>query len=241
MSIAIDVLLILIFILFVVIFTKNGLFLTIFKIGKAWLSLFCSIALGPWFAARLEGWFLNGLITKGINDTLSSLVQDNANHYSLSELFQNLPEGLLNFLNHFGISLPALEAEYGSHTYATEEIIAAISERFSEPCVELISAIASHVFCFVVTYIFLNWLGKKRDRRLVFFYIDRVLGFIVSVPLGISVVLALSVLLHTIVQVSLAFNTNSILLPIYNNSYLLRFINEYDVIGAVKSIIQTII
>ena len=68
MSIFIDLVLIVIFAVFVVIFSKNGFARTAYKIGKTWLSVFCSIILGPWLAGKLETLFLRQAITDGINN-----------------------------------------------------------------------------------------------------------------------------------------------------------------------------
>ena len=127
MSIVIDVALVLTFALFVISFTKNGFAGSIIKIGKGWISLFFSFVLNPFVTDRLHEWVLCRPITNGINNTLVTLLETNPNGYSLSQLFERLPQGFVGLLSNFDINLKVLEAEYGSSTEATKEILADIA------------------------------------------------------------------------------------------------------------------
>ena len=238
MSIFIDVCLLAVFVVFVVMFSKYGFARTVYKIGKTWLSLFCSIILGPFVSERLREWFLQDLIAKGVNNTLTDLVANNPNGYTLSELFQNLPDGFVSFLNNFDISLPLLEVEYGSATEATNEIIFAISEIIAGGCAKLVSDFVGHVVCFVVALIFFAWLNFEiRKRRIGFFrVIDQIIGFVAGLVIGYCAVFGLSVLLHTIFQVVVAFNAQSSVTTIYENSYIFKFVAEFNMLGAVKQL-----
>ena len=110
MSIVIDVLLVIVVAIFVVYFTKMGLTKAIDIVGRQWLSLFISMATGPLISDRIKAWFLSPSVTGGIHRTLVDIVENNPNGYSISELFLNLPQGVIHFLEQFRISLPELEA-----------------------------------------------------------------------------------------------------------------------------------
>ena len=167
LSIVMDVVLVGIFLWMLILFTKQGFAYTIYKIGKTWMSLFCSMILGPWVSGFLEKLFFRRVITNGVYRTLADLIENNANGYNLQELFNNLPQHFINFLDYNGINLAELEAEYGSYTEASEEIIRAMADKIANPCIGMVSSIIGHVIGFIVPLIFFTWLGYKiRSRRI---------------------------------------------------------------------------
>ena len=243
LSIIVDIFLISLFVFFVVFFSKYGFAKTIYKLGKTWMSFFVSMILGPWVSGVLDKLFLRKAITSGVQNTLIDLVENNANGYNLEELFMNLPEGFVGFLRQYGISLPELEAEYGSYTEASEEIIRGMAERIATPCIEMVSGIIGHVLGFVVPLIFFSWLSYKiRSRRVPFFrYVDHVSGFITGALVGYCAALGLSMLVHTAFQVIMAFDSHSIVADIYNNSYLFKFLCEFDTFGAISGFFRNVL
>ena len=236
MSIAIDIIIVAIFLLFVIRFTMQGFARTVFKIGKTWLSLFTSIAIGPFISGRIREWFLSDTITKGIKNTLADIVANNPNEYNIGIMFESLPKPFISFLEHFNISLPALEMEYGTYTTATDEILDAIALRIATPCADLVAQIAGHIICFLITFFFFRWLNLKiRSTRVPFFrYADKVVGFVVGSAIGISAAVAFSMILYTVFQVIVVYDAHSPVASIYDNSYIFKFINQIDFVGMIK-------
>ena len=239
----IDAILVAIFLVIMITFLKFGFARTIYKIGKTWLSVVCSALLGPWVANLLQRLFLRNAITGGIHSALKQLVENNANDYNLQQLFENLPENFVDFLENFGVSFSALEAEFGSATYASAEIVEAIAQRLAAPCIEMASSIIGHIIGFIVPWIFFGWLNFKirRCRKPFFRIADRVSGFFVGVSVGYIAVVVISVVLQTIFQVIVAFDMNSGVIKIYESSFVFRFLSNFDTIGAVKQIIQGLV
>ncbi len=235
-SIVIDVLLVALFLFFIIIFSKYGFARTIDRIGKTWMSVFTSVILGPFVSTRIHDWFLGTAFTNGVKNTLITIVEENPNGYSLSELFQNLPEGMLRFLNNYDISLVELEATYGSATVANDAILQAIAERIAEPCATTVAKIAGHVICLVFSLLFFKWLDFEiKKRALPFFrYVDHVTGFLIGIAVGYCSVLGVSLLLNTIFQSVVAFDANSGVVTVYENSYIFRYISEFDLWATVK-------
>ena len=242
MSIFIDLLLVAVFVFFAILFTKYGFARTAKKIGKTWLSVFCSMVLGPWVAGKLETLFLRKAITAGFNNTLTKLVENNPNDYDLAQLFARLPEGFVKFLNGYGINFADLEAEFGSSTTATTDIIRAISEKMATPCVGMISSIVGHVICFVVPLILFAWLDVQiRNRKYPFLrYVDHVSGFVVGATVGYCAAWGIAVVLYTMFQVVVCFDANSVVTKIYTNSYVFRFLNEFNTIEFLKKTLMTL-
>ena len=243
MSIVIDILIILIFIAVVAFFTKYGLDRAILKIGNAWLSLALTFLIGPWVTGLLEDLFLREVIVGGVYNSLTDLIAHNANGYNLAELFEKLPANFVAFLDGLGASLPALEAEFGAYTEASSEIIQAMAERIATPCVSVISSLVGHVLGFIVPWLFFRWLKYEiqKDNAHTFFRVfDHIGGFVVGVAGGYFIVLALAVLTKTVFQVIIAFDASVELMPIYHNSFVFRFLGEFDTFGAIKRAIEAI-
>ena len=241
-SVCIDLLLIGLFLFFLIRFAKYGFARTVYKIGKTWLSLFCSAALGPWVASWVEK-FIDSPITNGIHRTLQQLVENNANEYNLGQVFENLPAGFVRFLEHYGVDFAALEAEYGSSTYAGAEILRAISERLSAPCVENIASAIGHAVCFVVSLLFFAWLNFEiKKRRFAFFrYVDQFAGIVAGLAIGYCASFALALIIHMAFQVVVCFNAQSGVTRVYGQTYVLRFLNEFNVIEFLKNVWQAIV
>lgn len=243
MSILVDIILVVIFLIILIFFTKYGLDRALYKIGKAWLALACSFFIGPTITGFLEDIFFTGFITDAVHSSLVELIEHNANGYNLAELFASLPQNFVNFLDSFGASLTALELEFGSYTEASSEIISAMAERIATPCVSTISSILGQIIGFLVPWLFFKWIAyelKKDSKHSFFRFFDHVGGFIVGVALGYLAVMGLSVLTRTVFQVIIAFNSNVQLMTIYDNSFVFKFVAEFDIFGIIANIFQTV-
>jgi hypothetical protein len=93
-AILIDLILVGLFLFFVILFLKFGFAKTVYKIGKAWLSVICSMVLGPWVAEQLQKLFLRRMITNAVHSTLSNLVNNNANEYRVIQIGED--DGIVN-------------------------------------------------------------------------------------------------------------------------------------------------
>lgn len=237
---AIDVLLIATFLAFVITFLKNGFARTIYKIGKTWLSVVCSMMLGPWVSKLLQDLFLRRVITNGIYSALDNLVQNNANDYNLQQLFENLPESFTTLIGNYGVSFEALEHEFGSATQATPAILQTIAERLATPCIDITSSIIGHAVGFIVPLLFFGWLNLKikRTRNTFFRVIDRISGLFAGVAVGYVAVVAISVALQTIFQIIVAFDMNNPVVIVYERSWVFRFFSNFDTIAAFKKVLQ---
>ena len=241
-SIIIDILFLSVFALIVFFFTKFGLDRALLRIGRKWLSLACALIIGPSITNLLERWFLTDGITSAVHKSLVTVIDHNANGYNLKELFEQLPQGFVKFLDGLGASLSALEAEFGSYTEAGDEIIFAMAERIATPCVNLISSIIGMVLGFVIPWLFMKWLTYEIEKDEIPFFrvLDRIGGFLVGAAAGYTVLLGVCLLVRTIFQITVAIDASVTVMDIYYNSFIFRFIGEFDTIGMIKRLIQAI-
>lgn len=243
MSVFIDVALIITFVLFVISFTKNGFAGTIIRIGKTWISLFFSSVLNPLVSGMINDWFLFRPVQSGINNTLVALIENNPNKYNLSQLFDKLPAGFLGLLRHFGISLSELEAEYGSATEASEQILGDIATKIATPCAKAISGILAYIVCFIASLLFFVWLNRKiKQRRTPFFrFIDGIMGFVIGTAVGACAVFGIVTVIYTVFQIIIVFDASSSVTAVYEGSYVFKYVNELDAIGMLKNLFSSII
>ena len=237
-SIVIDVALVAVLVLFIVSYTRNGFVGTLIKLGQNWLSLLVSFVISPLVSGLLQDLFLFRWISNGIQGTLTTIIETNPNGYNLSELFSNLPAGFVGLLNHFNISLPALEAEFGSATTASESILAEIANRIAAPCSSAIASILAYIICFILTKLAIKWLDwKLRQRRSSFFRkVDGVMGFIMGTVIGLCAVFGITWVTYTVFQLIIVFDASNPIFTVYENSYVFKFIKEFDFIGLFKNI-----
>ena len=242
MSIVVDIILIVVFLVFIIFFTKYGLDKALYKIGKAWLALACAFFLGPLITSLLEGLFITDMVTNAIYNSLNDLITYNANGYNLAELFESMPANFVNFLDSLGASLTALEAEFGSYTEASDTIIRTMAERIASPCISGLSTILGHVFGFLIPWLFMKWISyelQKDEKHAFFRASDHVGGFLVGACVGYAAVMGISILMSTIFQVVIAFDSSVQVMTIYNNSIVFKFLAEFDAMGTLSKLIQT--
>ena len=242
-AILVDVVIVLIFLGVVVFFTKHGLDRAIHMIGKAWLSVACSLFVGPKITGLLENLFIREGITGAVHSSLTNLIEHNANGYNLAELFANLPAGFVRFLDGLGASLSALEAEFGSYTEAGPEIVRAMAVRIADPCVGAISTIIGSFLGFIIPFLFFKWIEfeiKKDNSHMFFKVLDHAGGVLVGAAAGYALVLGIALLTRTAFQVIVAFDATIPVMDVYNSSFIFKFLAEFDTFGTISRLVQTV-
>ena len=226
MSILVDILIILVFVGVLVFFTKYGLDRALLKIGKAWLSFACALVIGPKITQLLERLFIRDAITGAVHNSLVGFIEDNPNGYNLAELFDNLPDGFVSFLDGLGASLSALEAEFGSYADASDAIVNEMATRIATPCIDVLSSIIGIILGFIIPWIFMRWIAFEieKDRLPFFRFFDHVGGFLVGIGAGYALVLGLCLLTRTAFQIAVAYDSSFNVMEIYNGSYVFKFI-----------------
>ena len=235
----IDVLLVAVFLFFVLLFLKFGFAKAVYKIGKSWISIVCSLILGPLVAGKVRDVFLDKFITDGLYSGLKIYIDQNANGYNLHQLFNNLPDGFVKFIGSYNVDIGLLEAEFGAIEHPSSEIVMVIAQRLAAPCISMLSGIIGYLVCFFVPLIFFTWLNLKirRCRRPFFRHVDRVSGLFVGIAIGFCASVALSILIQTIFQVTLAFDMKSSVADIYKDSIIFDFLTKIDMSSAIRNLL----
>ena len=233
MHIVTDIILVALFILAVVLLTKSGLAKALQKVGKKTWSLLCSALLGPWVSERLMDWFLRDAISGGVYSSVTKIIENSDTGTNLSALFDRLPDGFVRFLNGLGVNIDTLAAEYGDVTHASEEVMRAFANQIATPCINVVSTIIGYVVTFIAVALILWWItrGVERSEKKFFKVLDKIGGFLSGCVLGYCVTALLSIFVFTMFQVVLAFNAESLIMDVYNHSYVFKFLKEFDALG----------
>jgi uncharacterized membrane protein required for colicin V production len=162
-------------------------------------------------------------------------------------LFERLPQEFVKFLNNLGVGIESLKAEYGQVVEANAEILHGMADKISAPIVGIISSIIGSVVCFVVPLIFFAYLNRRSklaESNSVIRFFDKVGGVFAGIIVGYCVVVGVVFLLYIIFQTVVAFNSQSQIMDFYNNSFLFKFLNEFDILkgfNALKSYLTSLI
>ena len=240
-SIAIDVVLVIIFLWIAIFFTKHGLDGALNLLGKAWLAVAFALIIGPLITNLLEDLFITQTINDAVYQTLNDLIAHNANGYDLAQLFASLPDNFVSLLDGMGASLSALEAEFGSYTEAPSDIIRTMASRIAEPCVVAISSVLGYILGIIIPWAILKWLAyevRKDQKHKFFAFFDYIGGFLVGIALGYAAVVGLSIVTRKVFQLVIAFDASVPVMSVYESSYVFRFLAEFDTIGTISGLFE---
>ncbi len=234
MNWVIDVLLVLAFIAVVFFFAYFGLAKALSKISSVWLSLIVALVIGPIFTGWFETLFLNGAIKEGVHSALIMYVEGNANGYNLAEMFENIPQGLQEFLHALGADLTTLEAEFGSYSQASEEIVLAMSERIAMPIISIISGLIGMILGLIIPWLVMFILGRwveRSDKSKFIGFIDHVGGLALGVAVGYLAVFLIALLIRTCFRLVVVFDAGIDIMSIYYSSHVFQYLCELDILG----------
>lgn len=237
MSIVADIVLVVVILFFVILFAKTGMAKILKKVGKTIISTLCSLVIGPWATTKVVG-ILRAPITEGTYKSFDKILQNSSTGYNLKEFFGKIPEAASEFLGHMGVNVSQLQASYGMHENASQEIIREMSTIIAEPCFSAIGFIIGHAIAFLVPLIVMWWIARMVETRQHPFFrgCDHVVGFINGCVVGYLAALGLAVLFYTFFQTVVAFQPESTIMEIYNNSYVFKFMREFDALGTINKV-----
>jgi hypothetical protein len=240
-SITIDVLLVLVFLFFIIFWAKSGIVARLTDFSKKWLELLCSILLGPFLAGLLANLFLSEWINTGVFNSIQAVVENNANGYTLVELFEHLPEAVQSFFLHMGVDMEVLISKYGATAEVDSAIIADMSGTVSAVIVSVVSTIVGMIVCYWVPklgFMLAQKLIKDRNAQGKFGRtMDHVLGGVVGVVVSYLIVSLLAIGLFLAFQVVLAVDLNAGTMDVYNATYVFKFLREFDLVAALKDLV----
>lgn len=205
MSLLLDIIILVIFILFVVNGVKKGFIKSILGMGVTIVAIIIAMN----FSAPLAGYFRTTVVysslTENLNEKIGAYVNDTMNEAKLSELIEAEPDGVISILEGFGTDLDAVRNEYKNLITSGEENIAAkISDYIVIPAAETISSALAILVVFVVSVLLLNLVLYLLDlifKLPILNFANKLGGFVV----GAALALLVSFVFCTVVEIALPY------------------------------------
>lgn len=95
-------------------------------------------------------------------------------------------------------------------------------------CVFIVTFVGATVLMFIFRQIKIPILHK----------LDKLLGVLIGAALGLLTVSLVAVMLNSLLSAMTMISKNEIYIDVYNNSYVFRFINEFNIFGFIKDVLM---
>lgn len=156
MSLFLDVLLLVIIACTVIGGYKRGFIRSVMNFASALLSFFAAVYFTPYFSEYLKTNVFLSRISGGIAETLRSLLGIGTADRSTEQLFEDMPDALVNIAERFGVNMENFVSEYSSSSPATEETVKIMSDAIADPVASVISSAIAFILIFVAAGIVLK-------------------------------------------------------------------------------------
>ncbi len=156
MSLFLDVLIIVVMVVTVVGGYKRGFIKSVMHFASSILAFFAAVFFTPYLSVFLcDNVFMSG-ISKGIAETLRSLLAVGGNALSTEQLFTDMPDALAAIIDRFNVDLDAFKEAFSSSELATEATVAEMSDFIARPIADAISSVVAFLVIFVAVLIVLR-------------------------------------------------------------------------------------
>lgn len=235
MHVLIDVILIAVLLFSTVKHWRLGLMHTVYNIGKFIASVLAAVILGRPIGCMLADGVIGNAIENGVYDKLVIFAGEEG---SLSALLNSAPERFQSFLKLFDADLAVLQSRFGN-AEDSEEVLREMAEVIAYPLSGIVSAIVAYAAVFLVAYLVLSLvvMGLKKIKIPILSGIDKLLGLVLGLFLGLLSAAMVSTVLFSGIQLFAATGENAEIWRIYTDSHVFRFIYELRIFEFVRNLI----
>lgn len=163
MSLFIDILLLVIIVTTVIGGYKRGFIKSVMNFASAVLSFFAAVYFTPYLSAYLRNNVFLKRISDNIAETLASLLGVGTAERSTEQLFNDMPDALVNIADRFGVDLETFAAEFSSPESATAETVKLMSDAIADPVATAISSALAFITIFVIVNLILRIITSILD------------------------------------------------------------------------------
>lgn len=227
MNFLFDVFLILVFLLVVIVATMKGFVKSIWRtvtiVGAFILAYVFGIAVGEWICDN----FVLDHVTSYSYGIVSELVEENADKYDVSGLFETLPQEFTDLLANCGTDIEELTSRYSNTVTVSEEDLYSMAQSIALPISGTLSNAVGVITVFMVSLLILSLVGlllKVVVKIPIIRSIDSFLGFVFGLAEGLVVIWILCVFTGLFVEHSFMSNSsNEVLNELTDASRILKF------------------
>lgn len=197
MTFLLDLIIILLFVIFVLIGIKRGAIKTLLNLVSVWLAVFLSSVLGSGIAQWIyDVCFKNG-ITQGINNTLSQT----GTAYTVENAIDSIPDFVFNALSAFGVTKDSLLSQTEGTVSSAQSSISNAVEGIISPILTSIISFFLIIILFILLLVLFKFLIKLISGLFelpVLHFFNKVLGGVLGAIEGVAFVYLLVVLIKII-------------------------------------------
>lgn len=241
MSFVLDIILIAIAALNIILGVRRGFFKSVMSLISGIAALLVSFAFSPSLSVILNEKFILPSLSSGISQTLASIADGGVNAsgetvYDLSLLTAS--EQFQNVLERFGANKDAVSEMVDQIGVGTRAAVDKVAELVAKPIANMLSDIVAFIIIFVVSLIVLKlivWIIGLIFELPVFKGLDRSLGLVFGIISALLFIWIFSMLASTVVTALGAAFPSVFNTEIIENSHLVKFFSEYNVISSISS------
>lgn len=239
---ALDVLLILIFLLMVVIATQKGFVKSIWRTVTVIGSFVVAYIFGP----VLGSWICTGFVLKNVTsyayEVITRLAENSSGIYDVSSLFETLPEEFVRLLSNCGADINEISSGLSLSLKVTEDEIYSLAQSIAAPISHSISNAIGIVTVFLASVLVLILLGmvlKLVVKIPVIRSLDAILGAVFGIVEGAVIVCVLCVAIGIFVEHSfMNSSSNEVLYALTENSRIFNFFCQLSPIDFININVQ---
>lgn len=235
MSVFFDVLIVVVIAFSIIRYGIKGFVQALLGFGKFIASVLVASAFGKPVAAWISDGFMRKWISDGVYEKICEYIVDGQ---SLSEFFNNIPDGFIALVKLFGAEIDTLQQKYAT-AEASDAVIREMANTITAPIADTTSAIIAYVLIFVITLIVISIIALllKTIKIPILTGIDKLLGCCLGLLIGFFSAAMISTVIYTVLELISAVNGNAEIMNYYDGSIVFKFIHEFNIFNFIRSLI----
>ena len=203
MNYLLDIFLLLLFLLITIISTERGF------VNSVWSSvtIIGSFVVAYMFGGVVGDWICDNFVLKYISEyaygIVESLIENSAENYNISNLFESLPEEFVTLVENCGADISVLNSQFGSSLALSQVELYSFAESVASPISQTLSNAIAIVSIFLISLLILWIIGlvvKIIVKIPIIKTLNSLLGFVFGVIKGLVIVWILCVTLSIFVE-----------------------------------------
>lgn len=238
MNYLLDIFLFLLFLLITIISTERGFVDSVWSsvtiIGAFIVAFLFSGLVGEWICDN----FVLNYISEYAYEIVEALVEQSANNYNISALFDSLPDEFVALVENCGADVAMLEEQFGSSLTISADELHTFAESVASPISQTLSNAIAVVSLFIFSLLIL-WLAglvvKIIVKIPVIKTLNSLLGFLFGVIKGVVIVWILCVALSIFVEKGFMNpQTVGLMHDLTGESYIFNFFCSFSPINFIN-------
>ena len=238
MNYLLDIFLFLLFLLITIISTERGF------VNSVWSSvtIIGSFVVAYMFGGVVGEWICDNFVLKYISEyayvIVESLIENSAENYNISNLFESLPEEFVTLVENCGADISVLNSQFGSSLTLSQVELYSFAESVASPISQTLSNAIAIVSIFLISLLILWIIGlvvKIIVKIPIIKTLNSLLGFVFGVIKGLVIVWILCVTLSIFVESGFMDpETVEVLNNLTKESYIFNFFCTFSPINFIN-------